>query len=45
VPSQWLELEQAIRTPEQMELARQELALNGSNRIAVSDRILNTKIF
>jgi 2-polyprenyl-6-methoxyphenol hydroxylase-like FAD-dependent oxidoreductase len=43
--SQWLELEQSVRTPGQMEAARQELALNGSNRIAVSDRILNTKIF
>lgn len=43
--SQWLELEQSVRTPEQMEAARQELALNGSNRIAASDRILNTRIF
>jgi 2-polyprenyl-6-methoxyphenol hydroxylase-like FAD-dependent oxidoreductase len=43
--SQWLEMEQAVRTPEQMEAARRELALNGSSRIAASDRILNTKIF
>jgi 2-polyprenyl-6-methoxyphenol hydroxylase-like FAD-dependent oxidoreductase len=43
--SQWLELEQSIRTPGQMEAARRELALNGSNRIAASDRILNTKLF
>jgi len=43
--SQWLEMEQAVRTPEQMEAAGRELALNASNRIAVSDRILNTRIF
>ena len=43
--SQWLELEQSVRTPEQMEAARRELTINGSNRIAASDRVLNTKIF
>jgi 2-polyprenyl-6-methoxyphenol hydroxylase-like FAD-dependent oxidoreductase len=43
--SQWLDIEQAVRTREQMEVARRELALNGSSRIAASDRILNTKIF
>jgi 2-polyprenyl-6-methoxyphenol hydroxylase-like FAD-dependent oxidoreductase len=42
---QWLEHEQSIHTPEQMEAAYRELALNASNRIAVSDRILNARIF
>jgi 2-polyprenyl-6-methoxyphenol hydroxylase-like FAD-dependent oxidoreductase len=42
---QWLEHEQSIHTPEQMEAACRELALNASNRIAVSDRILNARIF
>ena len=41
----WLEEEQGVRTPEQMEEARRELTLNASDRIAVSDRILNTPIF
>jgi len=41
---QWLEQEQSIHTPEQMDAARRELTLNASNRIAVSDRILNTRI-
>lgn len=41
----WLEEEQGVQTPEQMEGARRELALNASSRIAVSDRILNTPIF
>jgi len=40
----WLEEEQGVHTPDQMEEARRELALNASNRIAVSDRILNTPI-
>lgn len=40
----WLEEEQGVLTPEQMEEARKELALNASNRIAVSDRILNTPV-
>ncbi len=39
---QWLEDEQAVRTPEDLTAARAELALNGSARIAVSDRILNS---
>jgi 2-polyprenyl-6-methoxyphenol hydroxylase-like FAD-dependent oxidoreductase len=42
---QWLDDEQSVRTAQDLEVARAELALNGSNRIAVSDRILNTKIF
>jgi 2-polyprenyl-6-methoxyphenol hydroxylase-like FAD-dependent oxidoreductase len=42
---QWLDDEQSVRTAQDLEIARAELALNGSNRIAVSDRILNTKIF
>jgi 2-polyprenyl-6-methoxyphenol hydroxylase-like FAD-dependent oxidoreductase len=42
---QWMEQEQSIRTPEQMEAARRELALNASDRIAVSDRILDARIF
>jgi 2-polyprenyl-6-methoxyphenol hydroxylase-like FAD-dependent oxidoreductase len=42
---QWLDDEQSVRTAEDLEVARAELALNGSNRIAVSDRILDTRIF
>jgi 2-polyprenyl-6-methoxyphenol hydroxylase-like FAD-dependent oxidoreductase len=42
---QWLDDEQSVRTAEDLEAARAELALNGSNRIAVSDRILDTRIF
>ncbi len=38
---QWLDDEQAVRTPEDLAAARVELARNGSARIAVSDRILN----
>jgi 2-polyprenyl-6-methoxyphenol hydroxylase-like FAD-dependent oxidoreductase len=40
----WLEQEQSIQTPAQMEQARQEMALNASSRIGISDRILNTPI-
>jgi 2-polyprenyl-6-methoxyphenol hydroxylase-like FAD-dependent oxidoreductase len=40
----WLDQEQSIRTPVQMEHARREMALNASSRIGVSDRILNTPI-
>lgn len=43
--SLWLDEEQSVRTPGQMEAARHELASNWSSRIAVSDRILNMKIF
>jgi hypothetical protein len=42
---QWMEQEQSIYTPAQMEAARLELALNASNRIAVSDRILDALAF
>jgi 2-polyprenyl-6-methoxyphenol hydroxylase-like FAD-dependent oxidoreductase len=41
---QWLDDEQSVRTAEQMELARKELAANASARIGMSDRILNTPI-
>jgi 2-polyprenyl-6-methoxyphenol hydroxylase-like FAD-dependent oxidoreductase len=43
--SQWMEDEQAVRTAEDLAAARRELALNGSARIAASDRILNSRIF
>jgi len=42
---QWLDDEQSVRTAEDLEAARSELTLNGSSRIAVSDRILDTRIF
>jgi 2-polyprenyl-6-methoxyphenol hydroxylase-like FAD-dependent oxidoreductase len=42
---QWLEDEQSVRTAEDLETARKELARNGSARIAASDRILNTPVF
>ena len=42
---QWLQQEQSVRSPVQMDAARLELAANASSRIAVSDRILNQKIF
>jgi 2-polyprenyl-6-methoxyphenol hydroxylase-like FAD-dependent oxidoreductase len=41
---QWLDDEQSVRTPAQMEAARAELATNASIRIAASDRILNSAI-
>jgi 2-polyprenyl-6-methoxyphenol hydroxylase-like FAD-dependent oxidoreductase len=41
---QWLESEQSIRSQEDLEEARKELALNASIRIGASDRILNTRI-
>lgn len=41
---QWLDDEQSIRTPEQFEAARAEIAMNGSARIGASDRILNSPI-
>ncbi|MGF7161573.1 2-polyprenyl-6-methoxyphenol hydroxylase-like FAD-dependent oxidoreductase [Rhodoligotrophos appendicifer] len=40
----WMEEEQSVRTPEQLEKARAELAQNASTRIGVSDRILNSRI-
>ena len=42
---QWLDEEQSVRTPADLEAARAEYALNGSARIAMSDRILNARIF
>lgn len=42
---QWLDDEQSIHTPEQMEAARAEMRINASDRIAVSDRILNSPAF
>jgi len=42
---QWLDDEQGIHTPEQMDAARAEMLINASNRIAVSDRILNSPAF
>ena len=41
---QWLDDEQSVRTAEQMEIARAELAMNASARIGASDRILNSPI-
>jgi 2-polyprenyl-6-methoxyphenol hydroxylase-like FAD-dependent oxidoreductase len=41
---QWLDDEQSVRTSEQMESARTELAKNASARIGTSDRILNSPI-
>jgi 2-polyprenyl-6-methoxyphenol hydroxylase-like FAD-dependent oxidoreductase len=42
---QWMREEQSVRTPADLSAARIELAQNGSARIAVSDRILDTRIF
>src|ERR1700692_1847999 len=42
---QWLEDEQSIRTAQDLAVARSEMTLNASFRIAASDRILNTCIF
>jgi 2-polyprenyl-6-methoxyphenol hydroxylase-like FAD-dependent oxidoreductase len=39
---QWLDDEQSVRTAQDLEAARAEMALNASARIAASDRILNT---
>ena len=41
---QWLEDEQSITTPEKLAAAREEMKLNASRRIAVSDRILNQPV-
>jgi 2-polyprenyl-6-methoxyphenol hydroxylase-like FAD-dependent oxidoreductase len=41
---QWMEDEQSVRTPADLEEARTEMALNASARIAASDRILNTRV-
>ena len=42
---QWLEEEQSVRTPADLEAARAEMAQNASARIAASDRILNSRVF
>jgi 2-polyprenyl-6-methoxyphenol hydroxylase-like FAD-dependent oxidoreductase len=42
---QWLDDEQSIRTAQDFEAARLEMAQNASVRIAASDRILNTRVF
>jgi 2-polyprenyl-6-methoxyphenol hydroxylase-like FAD-dependent oxidoreductase len=42
---QWLEEEQAVRTPADLEAARAEMAQNASARIGASDRILNAPAF
>jgi 2-polyprenyl-6-methoxyphenol hydroxylase-like FAD-dependent oxidoreductase len=41
---QWMLEEQSVRTPADLAAAKVELSLNGSTRIAVSDRILNTRV-
>jgi hypothetical protein len=41
---QWLDDEQSVRTPEDMEAARAELAMNASARIGVSDQILDSAV-
>lgn len=41
---QWLEDEQSVNTLAALDRARVELAMNGSARIAVSDRILNRSV-
>jgi 2-polyprenyl-6-methoxyphenol hydroxylase-like FAD-dependent oxidoreductase len=42
---QWLEDEQSVRTPADLEAAHLEMAQNASARIATSDRILNSRVF
>ena len=42
---QWMENERSVRTAQDFAVARSELALTASVRIAASDRILNTRIF
>jgi 2-polyprenyl-6-methoxyphenol hydroxylase-like FAD-dependent oxidoreductase len=41
---QWMLDEQSVRTPADLAAARAELAMNASARIAVSDRILDSRI-
>jgi 2-polyprenyl-6-methoxyphenol hydroxylase-like FAD-dependent oxidoreductase len=41
---QWLDDEQSVRTVQDLEVARSEMALNASARIAASDRILNSRV-
>jgi 2-polyprenyl-6-methoxyphenol hydroxylase-like FAD-dependent oxidoreductase len=42
--SQWMQDEQSVRNPADLETARAEMALNASARIGASDRILNSAI-
>ncbi len=42
---EWLQQEQSVRTPADLEAARTELTQNASARIAASDRILNSHVF
>jgi 2-polyprenyl-6-methoxyphenol hydroxylase-like FAD-dependent oxidoreductase len=42
---EWLQQEQSVRTPADLEIARAEFAQNASARIAASDRILNAPVF
>jgi 2-polyprenyl-6-methoxyphenol hydroxylase-like FAD-dependent oxidoreductase len=42
---QWMLDEQSVRRPEQMAAARRELTANMPERLAASDRILNSRIF
>ena len=41
---QWMLDEQAVRTAEDLAAARRELAMNASTRIAMSDRILDSRV-
>ncbi len=41
---QWMLDEQSVRTPDDLEAARKELALNASTRIGASDRILDARV-
>jgi 2-polyprenyl-6-methoxyphenol hydroxylase-like FAD-dependent oxidoreductase len=41
---QWMLDEQSARTPEDLAAVRSELTMNGSTRLAASDRILNSRI-
>jgi 2-polyprenyl-6-methoxyphenol hydroxylase-like FAD-dependent oxidoreductase len=42
---QWLDEEQSVRSEADLAAARVDYALNGSARIAMSDRVLNSRIF
>ena len=41
---QWMLDEQSARTPKDLAAVRSELTMNGSARLAASDRILNSRI-
>jgi 2-polyprenyl-6-methoxyphenol hydroxylase-like FAD-dependent oxidoreductase len=42
---QWLEDEQSVRTPADLEMARADMAQHASARVGASDRILNSRVF